>query len=938
MRLPRNVMTKNKINKLLATVLFTITFLTTLSISAFAANDHTLKIMYNVNYGSVHSDRIYINKTDQDGYVYHYRENSSLEKKYVQEIKDGRQDLLDADEIGLRRNGYEFKGWSVDSLNSKRIFNETTKYTSRQIDGNVRKNDVEIVLKAVWEPIIYSASFNDISVPYKNNDVSNLGTITAPQKEGYTFFGWKTLKAEGSWKKGAVYTPDDLVDQPDPFGNVSFIPYFLPNQIVFECNYDQSVKKQIIVRYSDKSVVFPSDIDTDLIKIGYTFAGWNTKKDGSGINVAAGKEYTENIIQKWFSDLGSQEFSTSKTLYAVWVPNELNYNVNVGGKTTKTSVFSVNSTGYLTMKDAQQKYTKTVTVDDSITLPDAKSLGIFKTGFQLTGWKFGNIDKIYSPGFSVKVLDLYKKIYRNDESVLKTDVTKEITVSAVWEPNLTSLNDSISVAIIGVKDDSEKKLETYTTETAEKTVRQQNDSTENKPVINKRNSLRYSYSDPNLKSLLISCYMLSTGKIFNLNQLTKEKIAEINTKDFKETIRSVLSKAYTTTFSKTDSGTDYIVSPFSYEAIIKGFGLDEDTDIDPYDLTKAVRKLIYDNDGLCLSVDRALDVEIPYGFSTVNGKSYNNKGIDVSVKTGTTLLYALRNGTVASCDENSLSIDYGDGFVVSYSGLSNVFPSEDAEVKFGEIIGEFQSSVHAEIRLNGTILPPDAGKLLSSLGFGPIFAFITKDYDGVVAEEYKISNNNIIWIKPDTEPSKKTGAKSSESRNTDIFTDDDYDYVSKGVVEIDGEKWYSTEVYDVIETDEEFVSPLPYSDAYLSSSYGERESIDDVTSTYHGGIDLCCESGTLGKRVVATASGVVIESGWSAYGNYVLIEHEDGIESLYGHLDSRVVEEGDVVRAGELIGYAGNTYGSGGYSTGAHLHFEIRVNGNKVNPYRYVDF
>ncbi|MBR5409222.1 MAG: peptidoglycan DD-metalloendopeptidase family protein [Clostridia bacterium] len=132
-----------------------------------------------------------------------------------------------------------------------------------------------------------------------------------------------------------------------------------------------------------------------------------------------------------------------------------------------------------------------------------------------------------------------------------------------------------------------------------------------------------------------------------------------------------------------------------------------------------------------------------------------------------------------------------------------------------------------------------------------------------------------------------------------------------------------------------YILPLLYSDVYLSSGYGYR-NISGYYSTFHGGVDLCCWSGTYGKTVSATAAGVVIYSGFNGYGNCVMIDHGGGVVSLYGHMASRAVYEGETVYQGQTVGYAGNTYGPGGYSTGPHLHFEIRVNGAKVNPGAYV--
>ena len=95
------------------------------------------------------------------------------------------------------------------------------------------------------------------------------------------------------------------------------------------------------------------------------------------------------------------------------------------------------------------------------------------------------------------------------------------------------------------------------------------------------------------------------------------------------------------------------------------------------------------------------------------------------------------------------------------------------------------------------------------------------------------------------------------------------------------------------------------------------------------GTDIAAPCGT---EVFAANAGEVVESrdGWnSGYGNYIIIRHKDGSYTLYGHLQMRVVEIGDYVEKGELIGYVGNT----GYTigpTGCHLHFEVRGSANPL--------
>ncbi len=116
---------------------------------------------------------------------------------------------------------------------------------------------------------------------------------------------------------------------------------------------------------------------------------------------------------------------------------------------------------------------------------------------------------------------------------------------------------------------------------------------------------------------------------------------------------------------------------------------------------------------------------------------------------------------------------------------------------------------------------------------------------------------------------------------------------------------------------------------YVSSEQGWRTlyGVDD----YHLGIDLACPSGT---DVFAANGGTVLKSEyhWS-YGNYVLIDHGGGISTLYAHMADRQVSEGQTVTAGQLIGHVGLTGSTSGY----HLHFEVRENGEVTNPRNYCE-
>jgi murein DD-endopeptidase MepM/ murein hydrolase activator NlpD len=115
-------------------------------------------------------------------------------------------------------------------------------------------------------------------------------------------------------------------------------------------------------------------------------------------------------------------------------------------------------------------------------------------------------------------------------------------------------------------------------------------------------------------------------------------------------------------------------------------------------------------------------------------------------------------------------------------------------------------------------------------------------------------------------------------------------------------------------------------DGRMSSSFGNRVHPIDRAVKFHAGLDLAVPRGT---NVEAAAEGKVEFSGWKGgYGNLLVIKHPDGRETRYGHLEKILVNAGDKVSAGQQVALSGST----GKSTGPHLHFEIRENGQVLNP------
>ena len=117
----------------------------------------------------------------------------------------------------------------------------------------------------------------------------------------------------------------------------------------------------------------------------------------------------------------------------------------------------------------------------------------------------------------------------------------------------------------------------------------------------------------------------------------------------------------------------------------------------------------------------------------------------------------------------------------------------------------------------------------------------------------------------------------------------------------------------------------------ITSNYGGRNTGIAGASTNHKGVDI---GGVYyNSKVLATKDGVVITSKYvSSYGNYVVISHGPGNTTLYAHLSSRSVKEGDKVKQGQVIGITG----SSGISSGPHLHYEIVENGERVDPKKYL--
>ncbi len=117
---------------------------------------------------------------------------------------------------------------------------------------------------------------------------------------------------------------------------------------------------------------------------------------------------------------------------------------------------------------------------------------------------------------------------------------------------------------------------------------------------------------------------------------------------------------------------------------------------------------------------------------------------------------------------------------------------------------------------------------------------------------------------------------------------------------------------------------------WITSRFGMRNSPFFESRTMHHGLDIANEEGT---SIKAPADGVVTYTGWEGgYGKLIVIDHGYGFSTRFGHLQRHLVNIGQRVRRGQVIGFMGST----GRSTASHLHYEIRVNGVPVDPQKYL--
>ena len=186
-----------------------------------------------------------------------------------------------------------------------------------------------------------------------------------------------------------------------------------------------------------------------------------------------------------------------------------------------------------------------------------------------------------------------------------------------------------------------------------------------------------------------------------------------------------------------------------------------------------------------------------------------------------------------------------------------------------------------------------------------------------------------------SEPAERTGGKGGPSRTkvSDLVVLQEQNALLQKNLQVSTQDWDNLLASIKAENYRNEVTPnlWPLDGGYISSDFGSRANpFDGYSSDYHPGIDI---AENYGAPVYASASGYVQRAGWyGGYGKYIKISHDYGYATAYGHLSSIEISAGDYVSKGQIIGYVGST----GYSTGPHLHFEVLLYGEQVNPRRLM--
>ncbi len=220
--------------------------------------------------------------------------------------------------------------------------------------------------------------------------------------------------------------------------------------------------------------------------------------------------------------------------------------------------------------------------------------------------------------------------------------------------------------------------------------------------------------------------------------------------------------------------------------------------------------------------------------------------------------------------------------------------------------------------------------MLSFRSDGRFMSLMRDGYKEYMSDEFSVEDfsetfGNISDFSSSAAAKIKNGAVAVFSEGTSEQT------AARGGVDLEFSSLETLEGISLDEIDTGFSMIYPLSDYTLTSDFGYRTGPISGEPGIHTGIDMAAE---YGADICAAADGTVADARWdNSYGNYIKILHKNNTVSIYAHCSRLCVDEGDYVSAGEKIAEVGST----GASTGNHLHFEVRKDNIRINPFNLLD-
>ncbi len=288
------------------------------------------------------------------------------------------------------------------------------------------------------------------------------------------------------------------------------------------------------------------------------------------------------------------------------------------------------------------------------------------------------------------------------------------------------------------------------------------------------------------------------------------------------------------------------------------------------------------------------------------------------------------------------------GLLLTFNIFASPYPEIPRLSSFDDVFKQFQEEVEysnkemAKLRIpelnfyqykcteNDSIISVAARCSLRQDTIATLNGFSDKTED-ITGKTIILPVCNGIFVNENPSTPLEILVKSENNRESDIFSDPPLKIKVQGKILTfyPGRKFSGTTRNFFL--DANFRLPLEHTT--ITSSFGMRKNPISGNFKFHEGVDLACPENT---RIYACKGGIVKEilNNDYIYGNCIKLEHAGGITSVYAHLSSVNVEEGQIVKSGQIIGKSGST----GAVTGPHLHFEIRDRNRAINPKDYVNY